>query len=161
MARMRIRDIAREANVSPATVSRYLNGRYEAMSAETRERIAGVIERTGYRPSNAARSLRTDRSRMLGVVIADIRNPYSGAMLEELDAQAARQGYSLMTAASGNNPAREAAAIERLVDAGVDGLVVNTCDEDPAPPRPGCQARTRGAARPRHLPLGASSCYVQ
>ena len=133
MARMRIRDIAREANVSPATVSRYLNGRYEAMGAETRERIAGVIERTGYRPSNAARSLRTDRSRMLGVVIADIRNPYSGAMLEELDAQAARQGYSLMTAASGNNPAREAAAIERLVDAGVDGLVVNTCDEDPAP----------------------------
>jgi len=84
---MRIRDIAREANVSPATVSRYLNGRYEAMSAETRERIAGVIERTGYRPSNAAHSLLTDQSSMMAVKIAYIRNPCSGAMLKELDAQ--------------------------------------------------------------------------
>lgn len=131
MARMRIKDVAEAAHVSPSTVSRYLNGHYEAMSDETRERIAGVIERTGYQPSNVARSLRTDRSYTLGVVIADLRNPYSAAMLGELDAQAARRGYSLVTATSDNDPGREAAAVRRLVATGVDGLVVNTCDEDP------------------------------
>ena len=128
---MRIKDVAEAAHVSPSTVSRYLNGHYEAMSDETRERIAGVIERTGYQPSNVARSLRTDRSYTLGVVIADLRNPYSAAMLGELDAQAARRGYSLVTATSDNDPGREAAAVRRLVATGVDGLVVNTCDEDP------------------------------
>lgn len=127
---MRIKDIAAEADVSPATVSRYLNGHFDAMGADTRERIAEVIERTGYRPSVAARSLRTDRSYMLGVIMADIQNPYSGAMLEELDARAAKRGYSLMCATSGNDPEREAAAVERLVSAGVDGLIVNTCSEE-------------------------------
>lgn len=132
MARMRMRDIAQEAGVSPATVSRYLNGHYQAMSAETRERIAAVIERTGYRPSAAARSLRTDRSQMIGVVMADMRNPYSAAMVDELDAQAAGLGYSLAVAMSGNDPAREEAAIRRLIDGGVDGLVVNSCETDGA-----------------------------
>lgn len=130
MARMRMRDIAQEAGVSPATVSRYLNGHYQAMSAETRERIAAVIERTDYRPSAAARSLRTDRSQMIGVVMADMRNPYSAAMVDELDAQAAGLGYSLAVAMSGNNPEREEAAIRRLIDGGVDGLVVNSCEAD-------------------------------
>ena len=130
MARLRIKDIAERAQVSPATVSRYLNGKWDAMSVATRERIARVIEQTGYRPSNAARSLRTERSRTVGVVLADIRNPYSAAMLEELDARAAEQGLSLMTATSGNDATREQAAIERLVDAGVDGLVVNSCADN-------------------------------
>lgn len=127
MARPRIKDIAEQAGVSPATVSRYLNGKWDAMSEATRERIAAVIKATGYRPSSAARSLRTERSRTVGVVLADIRNPYSAAMFEELDAHAAQQGLSLMTATSGNDAERERAAIERLVDAGVDGLVVNSC----------------------------------
>ena len=130
MARLRIKDIAERAQVSPATVSRYLNGKWDAMSVATRERIARVIEQTGYRPSNAARSLRTECSRTVGVVLADIRNPYSAAMLEELDARAAEQGLSLMTATSGNDATREQAAIERLVDAGVDGLVVNSCADN-------------------------------
>ena len=127
MARVRISDIAQEAGVSPATVSRYLNNRPGSMSEETRARIAEVIERTGYRPNSAARSLRTDRSYALGVILADIRNPFSSAMLEELSTQAAQKGYSLMTAVSGNDPETEAGAVERLLAAGVDGLVVNTC----------------------------------
>ena len=127
MARMRIKDIAEEAGVSPATVSRYLNNRPGQMTDETRARIAEVIERTGYRPRTAARNLRSGRSHALGVLLADIANPFSSAMLEELSVAAADSGYSLMTAISGNDAARETEAIARLVDAGVDGLVVNTC----------------------------------
>lgn len=126
MARTSIRDVAREAGVSPATVSRFLNGHWGSMSAETRERIAGVVERTGYRPSSVARSLRLETSHTLGVVMADVRNPYSGEVLQELCDQAESAGYTLMCSFSENDPAREAAAVERLVDARVDGLVVNT-----------------------------------
>ena len=62
MARVRIKDIAEQAGVSAATVSRYLNNTPGAMTEDTRARIAEVVERTGYRPLAAARSLRTDRS---------------------------------------------------------------------------------------------------
>ena len=127
MAQMRIKDIAAEAGVSPATVSRYLNNRPGQMTEETRARIAAVIERTGYRPRAAARNLRSSRTNLIGVILADIANPFSNAMLEGLSASAAARGCSLMTAISGNDPAKEAESLTRLIDAGVDGLVVNTC----------------------------------
>lgn len=127
MSKPRIKDIAAEAGVSPATVSRVLNNRPGAMTEDTRRRVLDVIERTGYRPSGAARSLRAGRSGVIGVIIADIRNPFSSAMLEQLSARAAERGLSIMTGISGNDGTREREAIERLVDAGVDGLVVNTC----------------------------------
>ncbi|MFR7797633.1 MAG: substrate-binding domain-containing protein, partial [Collinsella sp.] len=116
-----------EAGVSPATVSRYLNNRPGQMTEETRARIAAVIERTGYRPRAAARNLRSSRTNLIGVILADIANPFSSAMLEGLSASAAARGCSLMTAISGNDPAKEAESLTRLIDAGVDGLVVNTC----------------------------------
>ena len=130
MPRMRLADIAAQAGVSPATVSKYLNGHYREMSEATRARIAEVVERTGYRPNSTARNLRLDRSHTLGVVLADIRNPYSSAMLEELSAQAADAGYALTCAISGNDPAKEASALERLMEAGVDGFIVNTCGDN-------------------------------
>ncbi|WP_049777674.1 LacI family DNA-binding transcriptional regulator [Coriobacterium glomerans] len=124
---MRIQDIAAEAAVSPSTVSKFINGHYDAMSASTRSRIAEIIERTGYRPSSVARNLRLDRSRMIGVILADIRNPYSSAMLGELADRSAAAGYTLTCAISGNNPSKEAEAVMRLAEAGADGLIVNTC----------------------------------
>lgn len=127
MARVRIRDIAEQAGVSPATVSRYLNNKPGQMTEQTRERIAAVIERTGYRPRAAARSLRLDNTHLLGVILADGGNPYTSAMLEELSGRAAARGYSLMTSLSSNDAAREQMALSRLVEAGVEGLIVNTC----------------------------------
>lgn len=127
MARMRIKDVAERAGVSPATVSRYLNNRPGTMTDETRARIAAVIEETGYRPNSAARSLRSERTHTLGVILADIRNPFSSAVLEELSRQAGERGYALVTSVTGNNPQVEATAVERLLDARVDGLLVNTC----------------------------------
>lgn len=116
--------------MSPATVSRYLNNQPGQMTEETRARIAEVIERTGYRPRSAARNLRNDKSNLIGVVLADVSNPYSSAMLESLSKHAGDAGYSLMTAFSSGDPATEASALARLIDSGVDGLIVNTCGDN-------------------------------
>lgn len=131
--RVKITDIADEAGVSPATVSRYLNGHFGSMSEATKERIADIIKRTGYTPNVAARALRREESNVLGVLIADITNPYSAAVLGALSEHAHKAGFSLMVEFSENDSKREAAALERLKDAGVAGLIVNTsggCDEE-------------------------------
>lgn len=93
----------------------------QANDRETRARIAAVIERTGYRPRAAARNLRSSRTNLIGVILADIASPFSSAMLEGLSVSAAARGCSLMTAISGNDPAKEAESLTRLIDAGVDG----------------------------------------
>ncbi len=146
MGRMRIKDIAAEAGVSPATVSRVLNNRPGTMSDETRARVKAVIERTGYQPSNAARSLRRGRTGAIGLILADMCNPYSSAMLEALAADAGNRGLALMTAVSGNDAEQEERACERLIAAGVDGLVVNSC-------RAGDEAAASLAAAGRLVPI--------
>lgn len=80
----------RRGGREPATVSRYLNNRPGQMTEETRARIAEVIERTGYRPRAAARNLRSSRTNLIGVILADIANPFSSAMLEGIFRQRRR-----------------------------------------------------------------------
>ena len=67
-----ITDIAKAAGVSKTTISRYLNGRFDLMSPETRRRIESVIDVSGYQPSTIARSLKNKRSLLLGIVAAAV-----------------------------------------------------------------------------------------
>ena len=76
-----IADVALRAGCSKTTISRYLNGKFEFMSAESKERIAAVIEEMNYRPNNLARSLKSSRSRLIGVIMADISNPFSSILV--------------------------------------------------------------------------------
>ena len=62
-------DVAAKAGVSKTTISRYLNGKFEYMSEESRQRIADVIEELGYRPNSLARSLKSKQSFLLGVIV--------------------------------------------------------------------------------------------
>src|SRR5215212_4023382 len=71
---MRIKDVAERAGVSPATVSRVLNGA-ASVRAEYRERVLRVIEELGYRPNRLASNLRRQKAEMIGVVVSDIENP--------------------------------------------------------------------------------------
>ena len=71
-SKMTISDIAKLANVSKTTVSFYLNGKFEKMSEETRQRIEKVIEKTGYEPSVVARSLNFKQTKLIGIIIGDI-----------------------------------------------------------------------------------------
>ncbi len=75
-------DVAAAAGVSKTTVSRYLNGKFEFMSSQSRERIAATIEQLNYRPNNLARGLKSKRSKLLGVIVSDIKNPFSSILLK-------------------------------------------------------------------------------
>ncbi|WP_028273839.1 LacI family DNA-binding transcriptional regulator [Atopococcus tabaci] len=121
-----IKDIAKAAEVSETTVSRFLNAKYEYMSEETKKRIEEVVEELNYRPSNIARSLKSKRSFLIGAVIADIENPFSNMIIKGLSDQADKMGFSMMIAVSDNTPRNEQEHIQRFVDNGVDALVVNT-----------------------------------
>ncbi len=124
--RVTINDIANMAGVSKATVSRYLNGKYNLMSAETRQRIETVIAFSHYRPSATARSLKTQRSNLVGVVIADIASPFSAALVKGADSVFGGEGYIPVFVDTDDSPDREEASIRSLLAHQVDGLLVNT-----------------------------------
>lgn len=120
-----IMDIAKSAGVSKTTVSRYLNGKYEFMSEDTRQRIATVIGLTGYRPNSIARSLKSQKSMLIGLLVADIESPFSSAIIKSVGDTMIRKGYNLITANSNNNSELEADYLHSLVNQKVDGLLVN------------------------------------
>lgn len=122
--RITIKDIAELASVSETTVSRYLNKKYEYMSEATREKIEQVVEEVGYRPSNIARSLKSNRSNLMGAVIADIENPFSSLIIEGLTNRADELEYTLMISITNNSLEKEKEAINTFLDNRVDGLIV-------------------------------------
>lgn len=124
--RITIKDIAKEAGVSETTVSRFLNKKFEYMGHDTRLKIEKVVKELNYRPSNIARSLKSNKSKLLGAVIADIENPFSNIIIKGLIDRANALGYSLMVSISNNSIERENEGIRTFIDNGVEGLIVNT-----------------------------------
>lgn len=123
-----ITDIARAAGVSKTTVSRYINGKFELMSAQTRERIAAVIAMSNYRPNSIAQSLKARQSFQVGVVVSDISSPFSAALIRGIGHVLLEEGYVPLFADSKCSLDVERRMIETLVSRKVDGLIVNTSD---------------------------------
>ncbi|MEH7248158.1 LacI family DNA-binding transcriptional regulator [Neobacillus niacini] len=121
-----ILDIAKSVGVSKTTISRYLNGKYEYMSADTRERIKKVIEVTGFQPNKIAQSLKSQKSMLIGFVIADIESPFSSAAIKSVGNAMLGTDYNLIIANSDNSFEREQEYIQSLLGQQVDGLIVNT-----------------------------------
>ncbi len=121
-----ITQVALRADVSKTTVSRYLNGRYEFMSAETRERIRKAIEEMEYRPNNLARGLKTEKSGTVGCVIADITNPISSILVKGINDVCVRNDLRVLFANTDNEAEKERMCIRSLLDNRVDGIVINT-----------------------------------
>lgn len=120
-----IKDIAQKAGVSKTTISRYLNGKYKYMSQETIERIRGIIEATGYKPNNVARSLKSRKSMLIGLIVADIESPFSSACIKSIGDAARKMGYSLLIANSDNDLEKEKDCIQSMLQHQVDGLIFN------------------------------------
>jgi LacI family kdg operon repressor len=112
--------------VSKTTISRYLHGEFGFMSPQTNEKIEAVIKELGYRPNRMAQGLKATVSHMVGVTIADIGNPFSSLLLKGIQQECRACDIQLLVSDSNNHAATERASIESLLDAQVDGLIVNT-----------------------------------
>lgn len=131
-SRATIDDVARRAGVSKATVSRFLNHRTTRLSPEIALRVERAVSDLAYMPSPMAQALKRGRSRLIGLVVADITNPFSVAVLRGAENAAQQAGYLVMLFNLGNAGAREKQAIEALASYQVEGFILNTLGADPA-----------------------------
>ena len=118
-----IKDIAEQAGVSHSTVSRAL--RYSPLfSVDTADRIRKIALELGYQPSAAARSLKTHQTRVLGVVVSSIADPFFSEILQGIEDVAQANNYSLFIAASQRNFEREQSIVKTMRVHSVDGVII-------------------------------------
>ena len=120
-----ISDVAREAKVGKTSVSRYLNGEMDALSEDLRKRIAIAVEKLNFRPNQMAQGLKRGRTRLVGMVVADITNPYSVEVMRGVEAACQQHGFMLMLCNSANDLKLEQRYLALLTNYRVEGLVVN------------------------------------
>ncbi|WP_330906026.1 LacI family DNA-binding transcriptional regulator [Dyella sp.] len=125
-----IKDVAREAKVSVASVSRALNG-HGGVTADTLERIREVAARLRYVPHGAARSLITRRTHTVGALLPDLYGEFFSELIRGIDLAARAQGLHLLVSSS-HDDADEAAAALRAMQGRVDGLLVMSPHADAA-----------------------------
>jgi LacI family transcriptional regulator len=145
-----IRDVARAAGVSVATVSRVFNNS-GPVHEETRARIREVASQMRYSPNSAARSLITAKSNTLGVLLPDLYGEFFSEVIRGIDQTAQEQGYHVLVSSSHETQDRIEAAM-RAMRGRVDGLIVMSPDID---------APTLAANLPESLPVVLLNCAVE
>lgn len=118
-----IRDVAARAGVSTATVSHVVNSTGRA-GAKTREKVLAAIDALGFRPNGNAASLRSRRSRLVGLVLPSITNAYFAQMANAFETLAMASGYDIAMVTSDEDPRRERERILALLSRQMDGLIV-------------------------------------
>lgn len=118
---MTITEIAKMAEVSVSAVSRYLNNGY--VSEEKASRIREVIEKTGYRPSKQAQSMRTKKSKVIGVILPKISSESIARVADGISEVLAESGYQMLLASTENNPGKEIEYLRLLNNNPVDGIL--------------------------------------
>jgi DNA-binding LacI/PurR family transcriptional regulator len=119
-----IRDVASAANVSIATVSRVVNGD-RSVHPGLRRLVEEAIQRLGYRPNAAARSLRLARTGTIGVIVPDLTNPTFTDILHGIEQVAAARGASLFVCDAAGSFSAQAAHLDRLYGQRVDGILIH------------------------------------
>ncbi|MGI6565851.1 MAG: LacI family DNA-binding transcriptional regulator [Limnochordia bacterium] len=120
-----MRDVAREAGVAVSTVSLVVNNR-EGVSDELRAKVLKAVEKLGYRPNRIARSLKTDKSHVLGLIIPDITNPFFPLLVRGVTDTASTYGYSILLANSDGKVEEERKYLNVFADTKVDGIIFTT-----------------------------------
>lgn len=118
-----IQDVATLAQVSTATASRALS-RPDMVAPGTRERVVSAAQKLGYQPNVLARSLRQKETRTIGLIVADILNPFHAMLAKGVQDTADRQGYTVFLFNSDEEPEKERRAIDTLRGHLPQGLIV-------------------------------------
>jgi DNA-binding LacI/PurR family transcriptional regulator len=127
---MDIREVAKRAKVSTATVSRTIN-KPGSVTAKTAERVWKVIHELRYFPNTHARSLVSGRSRILGILVSDVTNPFFPELIQGFDDLAMEHGYELLINSTRYDPVRMALAVKRMLERTVEGIAIMTSEMDP------------------------------
>lgn len=123
-----IKDIARHAGVSAATVSKVLNRKDDFIGEPTRRKIWSLVRELRYTPNASARSLVTRRSKVLGVIVPDILNPYFTELVRACDDAARLRGYAIILCNSDGDAEKEASHLTFLASHGADGILLAASD---------------------------------
>jgi LacI family transcriptional regulator len=118
-----IRDVAREAGVSIAVVSRVLNDGTGPVAADTRARVVAVMERLGYRPRAAARELQQHSISTIGLVLTDLANPFFARLADRIVWEARARGVHVVLLTTQEDPHLEADSIETLIGRSVGSVI--------------------------------------
>lgn len=121
---MSVIDVARRADVSPATVSRVLSGSSHPVRQETRERVLRAAEELDFRPNMLARALLTARTHTVGAIVHDIADPYFAEIVRGIEDGSHLRDYRVFVCSSDRDPARELAYVRALFAYRVDGIVL-------------------------------------
>jgi DNA-binding LacI/PurR family transcriptional regulator len=120
----KIEDVARQAGVSTATVSRVLSGK-PYVSDELRERVMSAVQDLNYRPSRVARSLRVQRSSIIGLIVSDIQNPFFTSVVRAVEDTAYQHKFSVFLCNSDENSDKETMYVELMVAEHVAGVILS------------------------------------
>ncbi len=123
MEKVTMKDVAKRAGVSYATVSRALSGSSE-ISEATRKRVLSICEEMNFTPNVLARSMVKKRTNTIGVIMAGIDNPFMSELTNYIEVFARERGYNLMLCNSSYDLEQERAAFELLVSRQADGIII-------------------------------------
>ena len=122
---MDIRDIARRAKVSTATVSRTVN-QVATVDAQLAKRVWKAIEEMGYYPNRQARALVSGKSRVFGLIVSEITNPFFPEIVQTFETLAVDQNYEILLTSTIHDPKRMELAVRRMIEGRVDGVAILT-----------------------------------
>jgi LacI family transcriptional regulator len=129
MSRLTIKDVAAEAGVSTATVSRALSGA-RGVTPDHKQLVEDTAARLGYRPHAIARALRESKTMVVGMVVPGIDNPFFPQLVELAEAELRSRGRALILTSSHDDPDLEARQVAMLLDRQVDGLLISACSKE-------------------------------
>ncbi len=126
---MNISEIARRANVSTATVSRTIN-QSGAVKSETARKVWRAVDELKYYPNSHARALVSGRSRLLGLIVSDISNPFFPELIRAFESLAMHHQYDLLLTSTDYQTARMTLCLRRMLERKVDGVAIMTSEMD-------------------------------
>lgn len=124
-----IREVAKLAQVSPATVSRVMNGTAK-VDEQKKRRVLEAIEETGFVPNEVARSLFKKSAKLIGLILPSIENPFFAQLAGAIERKADKHGYRLVLCNTGSSVEKERAAMQMLMSMNADGIILTTSNDE-------------------------------